>query len=333
MAARTDWERHAGHEALLPVYVITSGEALLLHEAVDTLRRRVLSIAADFNRDEFAAPFSSAKIVAAANTLPVMAPMRWVHVRDVHKIPAAEHPALIAYAQAPLLTTVLCFSGEKLDGRTKFGQALGKAVFALELPRPNELVGWINKRAQRAGINVQHDAVLLLAELIGNDLGTLSTTLDRLTLYAGPAVTITSEHVEANVCATRVSSIFELTDALGARDWLRTTMLLRNIIEGGESALVVLAMLVRQLRLMLQVKALQASRARPADMAQTLGIRPFLVEPLNQAARRYSLPELYTALQAAGDADMQLKSSRLSHTVVLEKLLLRIVGGPQAQPC
>lgn len=329
MAPRSDWVRHLEKEARLPVYVLLSSEPLLLTEAITALRQRVLTHAPDFNRDELGgARVTGAQIVAAANTLPMLATHRWVHVSEANKLATAEHAALIAYLAKPSASTVLCLSADKLDGRLKLGQALNRAnvVFTLEPPRAAELPAWIGRRATQAGYTLHHDAATLLADLIGTELGTLLTSLDKLALYAGPQAAITTEHVEAVIAATRISSIFELTDALGKRDWLKASGLLRNILDGGESALVVLAMLVRQLRQLLKLKELQEGGARGPDIVQALGIRPFLLEPLGQAARRYTVDELYRAVAAAGHADERLKSGRLEHGMVLEQLLLEIMG-------
>ena len=39
-------------------------------------------------------------MVQAASTLPMMAPRRWVHLRELHKLKAAEQGPLLAYADA-----------------------------------------------------------------------------------------------------------------------------------------------------------------------------------------------------------------------------------------
>ena len=77
MATRVDWARHSEREPLLPVYGIVSASELLLREAVQTLQSKVLSGAADFNRDVFE-PGSglTERLLSALNTLPMMAPKR-----------------------------------------------------------------------------------------------------------------------------------------------------------------------------------------------------------------------------------------------------------------
>src|SRR4051812_7391093 len=176
MAARADLARHLAQEPLRSTYALVSSDALLLSDAIAELRRRAVTVAPDFNVDELEANAGMDRILAAARTLPMMAPTRWVHVRDISRLPAKEHPALTAYLAAPASSTVLVLSAPKLDGRTKLAQALNKsgALFNLEPPRPAELPGWIIERAKRAGYGIQGDAAALLADLIGGELGILA---------------------------------------------------------------------------------------------------------------------------------------------------------------
>jgi len=297
------------------------------------MRSKLLTAAPDFNRDELQANDGASRIIQACETLPMMAPRRWVHVADVHKISAKEFPALINYIASPSPTTTLCLSGDKLDTRKKLGKALSKAgfVFLLEPPKPKEIPGWLHKRARHHGYELHDDAAGLLADLIGADLGSLDNTLHKLQAFVGPDKPIDSEAVEKSVAATRVHSIFDLTDAIGQRDLGRASQLVRNALDGGESGLMVLAMVARQIRQMIQVRELDSQGIRPQQMAQTLKLRPFLVDGLVRQAKHYSPTELCQALAAVGRADIAMKSTRLAQGVILDRLLVEMAhGGTQA---
>ncbi len=319
-----------------PVITLVGSESTLVHEAVTAVRAKVLTRAADFNRTEVRAgeaPIERA--LEAAGTMPMMAPRRYVHVADVHKLKAAEHAPVLAYLEKPSPTTVLVFSGEKLDGRTKLGQALGKktASFSFEAPKQHELAGFVQGRARRQKLDIEPEAARLLADLVGAEVGSLDRALEKVALHAGDGQTVTAEHVEELVAPTRVHSIFELTDAIGARDLGKASLLLRNALSGGDSGLPVLAMITRQFRQLLHVKAALGRGVAPRDLGRELGIAPFLVDPLVSQSKRYDIPELARAIDAALRADVRMKSTRLDHGVVLDRLLVEVMaGGPAAAP-
>ncbi len=334
MAARDDLKAHLQQQQKpLSVYALTSSEPVLLGEAIAALRSRALGGNADFNRDEFRAGETPIeRVVDAASTLPMMAPSRWVLLTDLHKLKAKEHGPLIAYLDRPSPKTVLCLAGEKLDQRTKLAIKLNSlgALFALEPPRPYEIGDWIRRRAQQRKLSIDADAAQLLGDLIGVDLGALDMAVDKLAVYAGERSTITAEDVEAVVAPTKIDRIFKLTDAVGARDLGRASLQLRNALGGGESGLMVLSMIARQLRHLAQLKELQRDGVASAEIARRLGIRPSLVEPLAGQARRYDTAELCAALAAVREADVRLKSTKLDAGVVLDRLLVEIIsaGGP-----
>jgi DNA polymerase-3 subunit delta len=326
--SRKDFEQHLRSEPLLSVYTLVGSERLLVSEAVAALRQKALTKAADFNRHEFSAAEAGLEaVIEAAGTLPMMGPRRFVHLSELQLLKAKEHATLIGYVERPTPTTVLCLSGEKLDQRTKLGQKLAASggLFAFEAPRQNELAAWIERRARHNGWRIEPEAAQLLADLVGSDVGSLDGALTKLSLYVGSDSAISPEDVEEVVAPTRVHRIFDLTDAIGARDLGRSSLLLRNALGSGESALGILGMITRQLRQLLEFKRLKTRRASAQQIAASLGIRPFLVEPLASQARRYETRELRHALGAALRADIRLKSSGVSAGVVLDRFLVEII--------
>jgi DNA polymerase-3 subunit delta len=329
MPARTDFERYI-KDPNEPVVALVGTDTLLLRDAIDALRVKTLTRAPDFNRDELRAGDAPIeRVLDAARTLPMMAEKRWVHLSAIDKLKAEAQVALLTYLDAPSPTTVLCLSGEKIDQRTKLGSRLAKGgrLFTFEPPRQNELAHWVSRRAARHQEKIDADAAQLLADLIGIELGSLDMALSKLAVYAGADGLITAEHVEQLVAPTRVHSIFELTDAIGARDAGKASTLLRNALEGGENALMVLGMIARQFRQLIGVKEMLDEGARNNDLASELGIRPFLVDALKAQSRRYSKHELEEALLAVQRTDVKLKSSRLAPGVTLDRLLVDVMGG------
>jgi DNA polymerase III subunit delta len=332
MPARRDLDRHLEREELLSVYAIVSAEPLLVAEAIHLLRSRVLTQAPDFNRDEFrAGEVPTERVVDAATTLPMMASCRWVLMRDVQRLKAKDQAPLVAYLDKPAKTSVLCLSGSELDQRTKLGQRLASmhALFVLEPPRPSELPAWIDRRARARSLAIEPDASRLLADLLGADLGGLDMALEKLSTYAA-GERVTADHVEAAVAPTKIDNVFKLTDAIGARDLLKASLQLRNMLAGGENALLILSMMARQLRQLLLAKELGADRLSPPELASRIGVRPFLIDSLLAQTKRYSAAELCAAIEALARADVRLKSSKLEPGVILDQLLVEVIVAPGA---
>ncbi|MEZ4270125.1 MAG: DNA polymerase III subunit delta [Myxococcota bacterium] len=326
MPPRSDYARHIAQDEPLAIYLLVSVETTLLNEAVRNLRRRVLTAAPDFNRNEFRAGTPIAEVIQAARMMPMMAQKRWVALENVDKCKAAELAPLLDYLASPSPSTTLCLSATKVNGNTKWVKELikQKAYFTLQPPSQRDLPQWLFKRAEDKGYGIDRDAAAYLADLIGSDVGALDMALEQLWTHAN-AQTISHADVDALIAPTRVRSIFELVDAIGRRDLGNASLLLRRAIDGGEAALRVLAMITRQFRSILQTKILKAGGASKPEIARSAKVAPFLVDSLLQQARRYDTHELYAALDAAARADIRIKSTSLSHGVILDHLLIEVM--------
>ena len=109
-----------------PVNVLVGGETLLIERAARYLKKA--SVGDDgvrgFNDDLFHGQgLVGAKVVAAARTLPMMAKSRYVLVRDLEAVAAAELDVLADYLGKPSPSTCLVLMGDKLLGTTKLAKA------------------------------------------------------------------------------------------------------------------------------------------------------------------------------------------------------------------
>src|SRR6185312_11347454 len=121
---------------LLPVYIVAGEERLLRDEVIAELRAASLGggVAA-FNEDKFTAgEVDVDKVVAAARTVPMMAPRRFVLVRSAERWDTVEGTEktsspidrIAEYAAAPIDSTCLVVVGSKIDGRRKVVAAAKK---------------------------------------------------------------------------------------------------------------------------------------------------------------------------------------------------------------
>jgi DNA polymerase-3 subunit delta len=315
---------HPPSPALPVVLVLIATEPLLLADRLQALQAKALDVLPELNRDTVdLAEQGIAPLLEAAQTLPMMAARRFVHGSHLEKLATKDHEALLGYVRSPSPTTVLVLTGDRLDGRSKLAQALRTAgvLQVLEGPKAHALPQWILQRAQNAHLRMSQAAAHQLAELVGPQLGVLAMSLEKLHLHAGPDATIETEDVVRVMAHTRETSIFELTGAIGRRDWAKATTRLGQLLGDGEAPLYVLTMLVREIRLLLGAKQTQGSSQA---IAAALGVRPFMAERLAQDAQRFALDELVDALKGAEACDVAIKSSKLRPSLHLEKLLIQL---------
>jgi DNA polymerase-3 subunit delta len=319
---------------LLPIYVVAGEERLLRDEVVEALRAASLSggVAA-FNEDKFTAGEADPDaIVAAARTVPMMAPRRFVLVRGAERWDAGEGQSspfdrLAEYAAAPADTTCLVIVASKLDGRRKFALLARKQGFLVvcDSLEARALPGWIADRFHVKGHAVDRDVAELLSAVAGPHLSSVDDAIERLSLYAGPGVPIDEAAVGACVARVRTADTWALVDAVGARDLGRALRTLADAYDPRERGLPLLGALAWSVRQFARFQAALAEGATVDEAARTAGVyQPFRARELSSKARGLPAREVERWMLVLAETDLALKSSRRPADAILEEMLTRL---------
>ncbi len=314
-----------------PLYFIHGKERYLVDRAVDLLRARLLDARTrDFNYELFyGKEAGAARIVQAARTLPMMARRRLVLVRDADEMKADELGGLVPYVSAPAPETCLVFVGEKVDARLKFFTAFKKTgeLIKLDPLYERQLPDFVRGGARARGVQLGPDAVQLVVDEVGAELGQLADAVERLAMFVGERKRVSADDVVEVVATTRQRSVFELANAVGEGQRERALAALGSLLGARESGVRIVAMLARHLRQPWVAHEWLAGGGSKGQLAQVLGIPPFFVDGIAEQARRFERPRLRHMHDALFEADKLLKSSRLDDARTLEMLVLELTTG------
>jgi DNA polymerase-3 subunit delta len=200
----------------------------------------------------------------------------------------------------------------------------------VELARADEAdaLRWISSESERNQVHFDADAARELADALGADMMLIASEWNKLVLYAGAKRQVTLGDVETMVLAAKQRSLYELTDAISAKDTRRALLLLQGLLnasDGAEdSAIGHLYMLARTFRQMLVIleKNVRDSRAIWQALWQGFRMPPFAADDLIRQARRYkSSREITRALRLIARADLELRSQPPDKRLVLERLV------------
>ncbi len=310
------------------IYCFYGTERWLRQKLVNGVRKNVLSgRGSEFNHDRFNASETSSDVVFdAVQTMPMLGKRRLVEVEDVHRWKADELNGLEKVVDKLSDHACLLLVADNLDGRLKLFKKIKKigVVLKLDQPAKRELHGFVENESEKLGRSLSPAASAMLVELVGRDLGLLSASIEKASLYAGEEKVLTEEHVRAVVPDLRQVIIFELTDAFGAGHKETALDALRRLLQEGESPQVVLVMLGRQVRLLWTALDAMRKGTSMSDLAGALKIHPFVARKIGMQARDCTAHGLRRAHRAVCRADRSMKFSKVSAGVLLEKLLLEI---------
>ncbi|MGA9425972.1 MAG: DNA polymerase III subunit delta, partial [Terracidiphilus sp.] len=193
--------------------------------------------------------------------------------------------------------------------------------------------------AHEAGNRLEPDAARELVDALGADMMMIASEMEKLLLYTAGRGKITLGDVETMVLSAKQRSLYELTDAISARNPARALALLDGLLNssdaGEDAAIGHLYMLARTFRQMLVIleKNVRDQRAIWQALWQGFRIPPFAADDLIRQARRYkSRRDLTRALRLVARADLELRSSPPDKRLVLERLVYDLASEPKPAP-
>jgi len=217
-------------------------------------------------------------------------------------------------------------------GNAAFKLASGdaNAVHVKEFPQltGRDLSRWIEDRMKVKGGVIEPRAAQQLAELVGGDQRQLDQELDKLLAYANFERPVNADDVHNAVSAKHLVDVFDLVDAIGLRRGEAALRHLHQLLDAGAAPMYLLFMIVRQFRILLQVKELLSQRATVAEMQRQLGIRhAFIVEKASRQARNYSMERLESIYLQFSRVEQQIKTGEIEELLALDLLVAELAGG------
>jgi len=193
-------------------------------------------------------------------------------------------------------------------------------------PGSGALQDWIRRQARRKGADITGDAVRMLISFVGQNMRLLDQELEKLVALVNYSGTITGDDVKTLVHATHDPNIFSLVDALGLRDRQRAMLELQELLATGASDLYLLAMMTRQIRLILSVKDLVEEKGLAPDATRReLRIsHRFILEKLLRQARWFSIEELEMIQRRMLGIDQAIKTGNIEGSLALELLVVEV---------
>jgi DNA polymerase III subunit delta len=302
---------------LLPVYLISGDETLLVEEACDAVikaaraegftERSVHYVESGFHWHNLTNDAASMSLFAERKILDVRIPVKKF---DREGSEALREWAKAVDAQVEIDNILLLRTG-RLDPRQRSSawfKALDKAgsITLIWPMSPAQLPRWLKTRASRAEVTMQGDALQYLADRVEGNLLAAAQEIDKLALLDLPQP-VTLETLVATLEDTSRYNSFDLLDAVMASQPQKVVKILSNLRAEGVALFAILGALTSQLRRMGNSKGLPPARQRL----------------MQQFAQRIKDPGIVLAECAV--IDQQGKGQLMGDAwISLENLLLRL---------
>jgi DNA polymerase III subunit delta len=248
-------------------------------------------------------------------------------------------------------------SATEVDKRRSFYKTLGKRAELQVIDRLDaSRSGWeeeaaekVRTRVQKRKLQFDDEALDLFVLLTGGDTRQIENELEKIDLYLGTERRVRAEQVRELVPLSRAGVIFELANALAARDLERALTLVRRLLDQGESAIgILLVAILPTIRNLLLAKDLMERHRIPRPSAPFTfisalnrlpesatehlprkkdgSINAYALGIAAQHAHRFETEQLTAGLEACLEANLQLVSSQLDHELILTEVVVKLLG-------
>lgn len=322
------------------VYFFHGPEDYLIEEEIQKLLDRTLSQKERgfnfhlFNGEEH----SSQEIVQTAQTLPMFSQHRFVLVREADRMDEEKVEPLIEYIKKPSDSTCLVLHGQTMGPWKKYRKEIEKAGKVIEHSRlkGQGLISWMKDRIAEKGKTLSHEAADYLVEVVGDHLYDLDNAMEKAFLTVGTKRRIELTDVEEVTTEVKISTVFDLTDAIGHQDLEKALGILEKALESkaiffrkeqegskfADPIPFLLSMMAKQYWSMLVIKQMSSRRQDAGEIAKELGTSPWNIKKLMDQGRSFSEASLHEGIFKCHQTDLAIKRSGGPKDLLMEKLVI-----------
>lgn len=197
----------------------------------------------------------------------------------------------------------------------------------------HDIATWIKQEVEARGGSISLHTASALAAIVGPDLWQISNEIDKLISFKagekmqfveGTSAEIKNEDVEKFVSGQFNENVFALTDALGRKNKAETMKLIEEQLEAGTAEIYLLAMMLRQFKLLLQVKSGVDANLNAHKISTDSGLPLWMVNKVMPQVRNFTGEGLKNIYNYLVEADSLVKTGKTDPRLAFSLLASKI---------
>jgi DNA polymerase III subunit delta len=316
---------------LLPMYLITGNEPLLIEETRDALRQKAKQMGFIENqRYEVTKDFDWDRFIEASNTLSLFSEKLCLELRLLCKLTAPAAKLLTHFLENLPDDIKVLFIADKLDAATQKNNwyhvfnRIGGIITIWPIDGPYYLQ-WLSERLKQQQLRLSPASLQFMAEQTEGNLLASAQEIAKLGLLFPSGGLIPHDDVVNAITDNARYDLFTLIDTIHQGDSLRIVRVLSNLRAEGTEPTLVLWGLTREIRLLIELKRALAKNIPWSDIARTHRIWEKRQALVKQSLLNHSINSLHQLLLDSQQIDCMIKGvTPGSYWDELENLALRL---------
>ncbi|OPJ63793.1 DNA polymerase III subunit delta [Clostridium oryzae] len=275
-------------------------------------------------------------IINACETLPFMSERKLVVVYRANFLSDSEDKegkkkfeALSSYIEKlPDYCTLVMYyvfenDREKASSRVK---KLEKKCETIKVDRlkGDRLYRRVNELFESKGKEINRALLKFFCDHVENNMDIMNSEAEKLIAYT-LGREITKKDIMDLLSPTNEDDIFDLVDFLAQKKPEKAINILNELIFRGENIGSIMYMIVRQFRLLFNIKLGVSEGKRKDELAKELRLHPYICEKMMAQSGKFTLTQLKNCMHRCLDAEVKIKSSSIDKKLEMEMLIINSV--------
>lgn len=316
--------QHIKSNSFSPVYLIFGEEVYLCNQAKQRLKQAIISSDDTMNYSYFEGKkINVPEVVDLAMTAPFFHSHRLLFLEETGFFKQCPDSILELISTLPK-TTCLIFSETEVDKRSKLYKAIQKYGYVGEMKTPDEkaLFLWVSSLLKQEKKRMKETTFRYFIERTGTDMEHIKQELEKLFSYTFSREEITITDVQIITTQIITSKIFDMLDAMIKKEQEKAMNYYYDLLSLKEPPMRILALIVRQINLIIQIKEMNQKSIYKGDISKKVGVPSFAVSKYLEQSRNYTLTQLKRMLHLCIDTEVSVKTGKLIDTIGIELLIV-----------
>lgn len=217
----------------------------------------------------------------------------------------------------------MVFTEDEVDKRTRLYKAVAASGRCVECGRqPDNVLGaWVTRMLGQNGLKIRRSTLTAFLERTGQDMNRISLEADKLIHFCSGRDEVTPDDIEDVVSREAEDRIFDMITALMQHKKSRAMELYADLMALRESPIKILSLISLQYNRLLMIRELRSGGFSDTQIAQKIGVRPYVVQKSAQLLKGCSGEYLKGALIKCGETDEAIKTGGIDMRMGIELLL------------
>jgi len=284
----------------------------------------------DFDYSLFYADDTKADdVLEVLNQSPFINDVRLVVIKEFDKYVLKDKNKFADYLQKQSETSVIVIISEKKDNVKAYATISDKSI-SVQCKKPyssREILAWVQNEVRSRKIKMDNNAATLFAGMVDLDYLIAGNELEKLLLYTAKSSFISENDVLECTGKSRNNTIFDLQNAIGARNLKSSFNILENMLNNNESGVFIIVMLTRFFTLIWKVVALRQKNYSDSMISEQHlnSVYKTFRNDYFKFADKYPASSIYKVFSTLLKADTEIKSINIKESLILEMMLYNIL--------